>query len=155
MSLKDRLRDFGLNALKFGQRATERLKQQPEIQRGVDGVTDRWRSSRENVEGWLLGIEEDLWVWIRKMQDQAHQRQAQFERYQNSADYYEVLGLKPGAKMPEIKAAWREKMRANHPDRFANNPVAEAKAHKRAQKINQAYAELTALLTGRVNRRSE
>ena len=52
-----------------------------------------------------------------------------------------------------MKRAWRGKMRKNHPDRFAHDPDAEARAHARAQELNLAYQELTALLTGRENRR--
>ena len=127
---------------------------QPEIKQRVDAVTESWRDSRAGVENWLLGIEEDLWVWIRRMQAQAQRTQNQFDRAQRSGQYYSTLGLKPGASMDEVKAAWRQKMRENHPDRFANDPVAEERAHRRAQEINLAYAELTALLTGREDRRS-
>jgi len=153
LSVFDNLRQLRDVALSIGRRAGEMVLSQPDIKKRVDAVTESWRDSREGVEAWLLGIEDDLWVWIRRMQEQAHRTQAKIERVQNAGNYYHALGLRPGATMAQVKAAWRQKMRENHPDRFANDPVAEDKAHRRAQEINRAYAELTALLTGREDRR--
>ena len=140
---------------KVGRKTAHFILGRRQIRTQIDAVSERWRLSRETVESWLLGIEEDLWVWINRMQDQAHQAQSQMDRAKNADKYYRTLGLEPGAQMDQVKAAWRQAMRHNHPDRFAHDPEAEAAAHSRSQELNLAYAELSALLTGREGRRSE
>ena len=50
---------------------------------------------------------------------------------------YTVLGVAPGASVAEIKAAYRERARMIHPDRFADDP-------RRAQAAHEAFVELSA-----------
>ena len=50
---------------------------------------------------------------------------------------YTVLGVAPGATVAEIKAAYRERARQIHPDRFADDP-------RRAQAAHEAFVELSA-----------
>lgn len=50
---------------------------------------------------------------------------------------YAVLGVAPGATVAEIKAAYRERARRIHPDRFADDP-------RRAQAAHEAFVELSA-----------
>jgi hypothetical protein len=140
---------------KVGRSAVSFLRGRRHLRKQIDAVSQRLHLSKENVESWLLGIEEELWVWINRMQDQAHRAQSQMDRAKNADKYYHTLGLEPGAQMDQVKAAWRQAMRHNHPDRFAHDPKAEAAAHRRSQELNFAYAELSALLTGREGRRSE
>ena len=139
--------------LSIGRKAGEVLMNQPQVRQRVDEVTERWRGSRENVEAWLTSVEDDLWIWIRRMQEQAHHAQSHIDRIRHSEQYYRTLGLRPGASMDEIKVAWRQAMRENHPDRFAHDPKAEERAHRRSQELNQAYAELSALLNARGQKR--
>ena len=49
---------------------------------------------------------------------------------------YTVLGVAPGATVAEIKAAYRERARMIHPDRFADDP-------RRAQAAHEAFVELS------------
>ena len=51
---------------------------------------------------------------------------------------YEVLGLKPGATVEQVRARYRELARENHPDKDDSEGAAE-----RMAKINAAYEELT------------
>lgn len=128
--------------------------QQPAIRRRVHAARDAILGVRHQVEAHLEDIEADLRAWIRQIQEEARQAERQIRRKKDSETYYRRLGLQPGATLNEVKAAWRKKMRETHPDRFAHDPRAEAAAHERALKINEAYQELTALLTGRENRRA-
>jgi hypothetical protein len=50
---------------------------------------------------------------------------------------YSVLGVAPGATVAEIKAAYRERARVIHPDRFADDP-------RRALAAHEAFVELSA-----------
>ncbi|MBI1837283.1 MAG: DnaJ domain-containing protein [Flavobacteriia bacterium] len=53
---------------------------------------------------------------------------------------YKILGLKVGAKEEEIKSAYRNLAKLNHPDRFMNEDEAHQKiAHERFLKIQEAY----------------
>ncbi len=127
----------------------------PDIRRRVDRARADFRDLRDIAEQRLEVVESDLWAWIRKLQAEATKAQRQALRARDSTDYYRVLGLAPGATLDEVKAAWRQKMRETHPDRFANDPEAEARANLEAQAVNLAYQELTALLTGRESRRAD
>lgn len=122
--------------------------EQPEIRKRVEMARTLLEEARSNVEDRFDGLEESLWEWIREAQAQAQRAQQQVSRARESDTHYRTLGLESGAGIDAVKKAWRQKMRENHPDRFSNDPVAEAKAQANAQEINRAYLELRILLTG-------
>lgn len=136
-----------------GRKAADIAMQQPTVRRGVDTARARIEEARAQFEERFEEVERDLWAWINKVQAEAQRAQRQVERARTADEYYTLLGLKPGADIKQVKRAYRDKMRENHPDKFAHDPVAEAAAHDRAQQINDAYQQLTALLTGRESRR--
>lgn len=55
---------------------------------------------------------------------------------------YQVLGVREGASQEEIKAAYREKVKKYHPDRYAGNPLQDL-ASEKLKEINEAYDMLT------------
>lgn len=60
----------------------------------------------------------------------------------NLNSYYEILGLKPGASIEEIKQARKELALMLHPDKFSDNLALKSRANEQLKKINQAYEEL-------------
>jgi preprotein translocase subunit Sec63 len=57
----------------------------------------------------------------------------------NLGQYYEILGLKPGVSLAEIKQAYRNLAMNWHPDRYPNDPQLQQKAHEEIKIINEAY----------------
>lgn len=57
-------------------------------------------------------------------------------------DPYEVLGVPHGASDEEIKRAYKELVRKYHPDKYADNPLADL-AQEKMKEINEAYDALT------------
>lgn len=51
---------------------------------------------------------------------------------------YEILGIKEGASLDEIKAAYRDQVKKYHPDKHQDNPLYEL-AEEKLQEINEAY----------------
>jgi len=51
---------------------------------------------------------------------------------------YEVLGLKDGASIEEVKKAYRELVKKYHPDRYMDNPLSDL-AEEKLREINEAY----------------
>ncbi len=63
---------------------------------------------------------------------------------------YQVLGLKPGASVADVKAAHRDLAKVWHPDRFLHDLRLQQKAQEKLKEINEAYD----LLTGKTKRKT-
>ena len=114
-----------------------------------------YAEAREVLDERLREVEADLWERINGLRAEAEKAHRQARRAQDADRHYRTLGVQRGASAAEIKAAWRRQMRDCHPDKFAHDPAAEARAHARSQEVNRAYEELSALLTGREDRRAD
>jgi ketosteroid isomerase-like protein len=57
-------------------------------------------------------------------------------------EYYQILGLTPGASEEQIKQAYKDLVRVWHPDRFPNNQRLRNKADEKIKEINLAYERL-------------
>ena len=57
--------------------------------------------------------------------------------------YFDILELKPGASLAEIKQAYLDLAQIWHPDRYSHNPRLRTKAEERFKNINQAYQKLS------------
>ena len=57
-------------------------------------------------------------------------------------DFYRILGVSPSASPDEIKSAHRELVKTFHPDLFSTS-AEKARANRRLQQINEAYATLS------------
>jgi len=152
MSLRDRLRALRDVGLEAGRVAVEVAMSQPAVRDRVERVQTRVHAVRREAEARVREAESRAWAWMRQMEEEARRTQRQLDRHRTAEDHYTALGLPHGATLDEVKRAYRKLMRDHHPDRHAHDPAAEAHAHARAQRINAAYAELTALLTGRESR---
>ncbi len=60
---------------------------------------------------------------------------------------YEVLGLKFGASIEEVKQAYKDLVRVWHPDRFLHDPRLYEKAQEKLKEINLAYKRLSSFRT--------
>ncbi len=54
-------------------------------------------------------------------------------------DPHDVLGVKVGASLQTVKAAWRRLARQHHPDLTGDDPAASRQATRRMAEINAAY----------------
>ena len=122
--------------------AKDVVDRDPRLSATLDNLRQKYESLRQDVESRVDQIEEELWNWISDKQREALRYQTHFERVKNAERFYTILGVKQGASRQEIKRAWRNKMKAHHPDRFAHDPRAEKTAAEQARQINLAYQEL-------------
>lgn len=58
------------------------------------------------------------------------------------ANEYRLLGLKPGAQLEAVEAAWRELARRADPKRFPSGSPEERKAAEILNAVNDAYASI-------------
>ncbi len=150
------LRDTLLyEARRLARRGADAAMENPAVRRRVESARADFEDLRREFEERFAEVESDLWAWITQLQQEATRQQRQVARARDANSHYRTLGLRPGASLDEVKAAWRAKMRDHHPDNFADDPEAERAAHEKAQEINLAYQELRALLTGVENRRRD
>jgi hypothetical protein len=63
----------------------------------------------------------------------------------------DVLALRPGATLTEIKEAYRDLVKVWHPDRFGSDPRLREKAEDKLKQINKAYLVLQSDRTGGKN----
>ena len=58
--------------------------------------------------------------------------------------YFEILKLKPGASIEDVKRAYKAQVKVWHPDRFpSESPQLQKKAHEMFQKITAAYKKIS------------
>lgn len=135
-----------------GRVAADVAMTQPGIRRRVERVQGRVETLRQEFETIMAEAEARAEALLRELQAEAMRARKQLERQRTAADHYRTLGLAEGAGLDEVKKAYRKLMRQHHPDKHSTDPHAEARAAERAKVINEAYRELTALLTGRESR---
>jgi molecular chaperone DnaJ len=61
---------------------------------------------------------------------------------------YEVLGVREGSSIEEIKKAYKELVRKYHPDQYQNHPLSDL-AEEKLKEINEAYDNLMKQYEGR------
>jgi len=75
----------------------------------------------------------------------AYQQQTQSSGTTLKKDPYEILGVKKGASMDEIKKAYREKLKKFHPDMVENlklGPEYREMFEEKTREIQEAYKQL-------------
>ena len=55
---------------------------------------------------------------------------------------YRLLGAPVGSGVATVQQCWRQRVRENHPDRFAGNPDEQRRATDRLRQINEAHDRL-------------
>jgi DnaJ-domain-containing protein 1 len=61
---------------------------------------------------------------------------------------YALLGAPIGSDLDTVHLHWRQRVREHHPDRFASDPDAQARANDRLRCINEAHGRLRKHLGG-------
>jgi hypothetical protein len=64
---------------------------------------------------------------------------------------YELLGVKPGASIAELKIAYRDMAKVWHPDRFGHDERLQKKAQEKLKQINEAYEQLVSGVSPRTS----
>lgn len=72
----------------------------------------------------------------------------------NLEESYQVLGLKPGATLQEVRRSYRELLKFFHPDRHQASPGLLRKATEETKKLNLAYERLSEVFGTRRSSRS-
>jgi len=62
------------------------------------------------------------------------------DNHRNEPSHYDTLGVDAGASASELRTAYVELARRNHPDLAGDDPVARGIAERRMQDINQAWS---------------
>lgn len=57
--------------------------------------------------------------------------------------YFDMLEVRRGASLEEIKRAYRDLAQVWHPDRYCHNPRLRAKAEEKLKSLNEAYQRLS------------
>lgn len=70
------------------------------------------------------------------------EKASELQEKEKNVDYYTILGLKHGASMKDVKAAYRKLVVKWHPDRF-KEPLKKKEAEKKMKMINRAYDVLS------------
>ena len=95
---------------------------------------------------WLEGSEQFSGAEASLDEDRDFGEWAATPKYEAGAaqvePWYETLGVAPNASAREINAAWRKKMRKNHPDRVAElDPEFQTLAEDKSKRLNSAREE--------------
>ena len=53
--------------------------------------------------------------------------------------FYEILGVQPGASPEQIQQAYHDLVKVWHPDRFGSDTRLQARAQEKLKEINEAY----------------
>lgn len=56
--------------------------------------------------------------------------------------YFDILDIRRGASIDEVKRAYRDMAQVWHPDRYVHNPRLRAKAEEKLKTINEAYQQI-------------
>ena len=114
------------------------LKEQPPVKRRVERVERVIEDKRRSLEERLRQLEAELHEWVRTLEDMSGAHHPRGSAPSLSASY-ERLGVPYGASFEEARRAWRQKMRACHPDRFPHDDEARARAELEAREVNEAF----------------
>jgi len=62
--------------------------------------------------------------------------------------FYLDLGVRLGADLDEVHAAWRRLVREHHPDLFGGDPERQRRGGERLKDLNRAYLEIRRRVLG-------
>ena len=121
-----------------GKAAWAWARTQPPVQRKIQQVEEKLESIKTQAQKRLTEFEQDFWSWVEQLEAEGY-IETPHRAGPSLASCYSKLGVSAQATDSEIRKAWRHKMLQCHPDLFAQDPQALAKAEVQAREINEAY----------------
>ncbi|KAG7798615.1 hypothetical protein KL929_001658 [Ogataea haglerorum] len=130
-------------------------KQKLDAMRGGFKKSSLWKQRNEQLSKFREHEQRQ-----RARQQQQQQQQQQYQHYQQYRQYrqnqqpppqgapdgmdpYKVLGVSKTADDAEIRKAYREKMKQNHPDKMKNSNLSQEEIEQKVAEINNAYEILS------------
>ena len=122
----------------LGRAAWDWAQEQPVVQRQKRRVEERVAELRERAQARFAQLEDEFWEWVKQLDEEGYVSGPP-RSGPSLNECYKVLEVSPVASDIEVRKAWRALMLKCHPDRFAHDPEAEARAEREARRVNEAY----------------
>ena len=117
------------------------VKTQPPIKKKLDQFEEKLEETKAKARIKLSLLEQEFWTWVESLEAEGYIESPQ--RVGPSLNVcYERLGVEAQVSNEVLRKAWRKKMMDCHPDRFAQDPQALARAEQLAREINEAYQRI-------------
>ncbi len=114
--------------------------------------TEFVKEKREQINEWaglqqrklqtkLQVLEDEFWEWIKQIEKEAGKNPNVVRDHDMTiSQACRILDIPTSADLEMAKNAWKQKMKACHPDLFSNaSDMEKQQAHQQAQKVNSAF----------------
>jgi hypothetical protein len=114
--------------------------------------TEFVKEKREQINEWaglqqrklqtkLQVLEDEFWEWIKQIEKEAGKNPNVVRDHDMTiSQACRILDIPTSADLEMAKNAWKQKMKACHPDLFSNaSDTEKQQAHQQAQKVNSAF----------------
>ncbi len=114
--------------------------------------TEFVKEKREQINEWagvqqrklqtkLQVLEDEFWEWIKQIEKESGKNINQLKDHEMTfSQACRILDLPTSTDLEMAKNAWKQKMKACHPDLFSNaSDTEKQQAHQQAQKVNSAF----------------
>lgn len=124
-----------------GKVAWDWVKTQPPVKNKIDLLEEKLEETKAKARSKLSMLEQEFWAWVEGLEAEGY-IESPYRVGPSLNVCYERLGVDSQVSNEVLRKAWRKKMMACHPDRFAQDPQALEQAERRAREINEAYQRI-------------